>query len=166
MLKRTRRYVFGGTVGVLVGLALGFVLAGQSAALQNKTPPPAHAAAGSSRTSAEYRAATGGAAKAPAPRQRVDTLAQQQFLATEEWKTTAADFDAWLGSQTFYDDARTAETALCRGRRSDECRAVTAFHGRVAEETRTAVRTLAQECRGIPGREGCRGFARLHETNS
>ena len=38
--KRTRRYVFGGTVGVLVGLALGFVLAGQSAALQNKTPRP------------------------------------------------------------------------------------------------------------------------------
>jgi hypothetical protein len=105
--KRPRRYVLGGTASVLVGLAFGFLLAGQTAALQNKTPRPAAPAQGSSRAT---QATPPAAAKASAPRERIDTLAQQQFLATEEWKKTAADFDAWLDSQLFYDEARTAET--------------------------------------------------------
>lgn len=108
-MRRTR-YVLGGTAGALAVLAFGFWAVGSSPAQQTKKQQPGKAAAGSSRATQSAAPAAGGAAKAAAPRERIDTLAQQQFLATEEWKTTAADFDAWLSSQTFYDDARTAET--------------------------------------------------------
>jgi hypothetical protein len=75
-----------------------------------KAQPGGNAAQSSSRATKEATPGNSGA-KAPAPaRPRIDTLAQQQFLATEEWKTTASDFDQWLNTQMFYDEQRTAET--------------------------------------------------------
>ncbi len=93
----------------LAAAVLAVMFTGHSLALQNKTQPAAKGTPqGSSRTT--QNPAPAAAAKAPAPRPRIDTLAQQQFLATEEWKSTASDFDQWLSTQLFYDDARTAET--------------------------------------------------------
>jgi hypothetical protein len=96
----------------LACLLLAFALTGPSAALQaKKAQPGGNTPQSSSRATKEAAPANSGAAKATTPpRPRIDTLAQQQFLATEEWKTTASDFEQWLNTQMFYDEERTTET--------------------------------------------------------
>ena len=93
----------------LAAAVLAVMFTGHSLALRNKTQPAAKGTPqGSSRTTQSPAAAA--AAKAPAPRRGSTRCAQRAFLATEEWKSTASDFDQWLSTQLFYDDARTAET--------------------------------------------------------
>ena len=89
---------------------LAFALTGPSSALQTEDAAPAGTLRQFVARDEEAAAASSWRGEGPRARPRIDTLAQQQFLATEEWKTTASDFEQWLNTQMFYDEERTAET--------------------------------------------------------